>query len=215
MLCVVAAGCQHPCQGGVDCTGQRGQRGGNRRGRCFKGARQLLGCGALLVLALARGLLWWRCIAVHLYTCPPSFCLCGSRSLSTRKFACGILVWHPLPFFYLQELVHSLAGSNACCEVLHVHTGTACTHCTTSELFGWWSTDTCPLSLLLQRALNGHTYYEFEYTAKNSRYTRHSLAVVVANDGENCTRGSGACRYFTQTTYLTLKQPAAFCTLPT
>jgi hypothetical protein len=40
------------------------------------------------------------------------------------------------------------------------------------------------LLLLLQRDLNGHTYYEFEYTAKNSRYTRHSLAVVVANDGE-------------------------------
>jgi hypothetical protein len=38
---------------------------------------------------------------------------------------------------------------------------------------------------LLQRDLNGHTYYEFEYTAKNSRYTRHSLAVVVANDGEH------------------------------
>lgn len=41
--------------------------------------------------------------------------------------------------------------------------------------------------LVLQRDLNGHTYYEFEYTAKNNRYTRHSLAVVVANDGEgNC-----------------------------
>lgn len=40
------------------------------------------------------------------------------------------------------------------------------------------------LLLLLQRDLNGKTYYEFEYTAKNNRYTRHSLAVVVANDGE-------------------------------
>jgi hypothetical protein len=36
----------------------------------------------------------------------------------------------------------------------------------------------------VQRELNGHNYYEFEYTAKNPRYTRHSLAVVVANDGE-------------------------------
>lgn len=35
-----------------------------------------------------------------------------------------------------------------------------------------------------QRDANGHAYYEFEYTAKNSRYTRHSLAVVVVNDGE-------------------------------
>lgn len=35
-----------------------------------------------------------------------------------------------------------------------------------------------------QRELNGHNYYEFEYTAKNPRFTRHSLAVVVANDGE-------------------------------
>jgi hypothetical protein len=41
----------------------------------------------------------------------------------------------------------------------------------------WWL-------LLLQRELNGHNYFEFEYTAKTSRYTRHSLAVVVANDGE-------------------------------
>jgi hypothetical protein len=38
--------------------------------------------------------------------------------------------------------------------------------------------------VLLQRELNGHNYFEFEYTAKTSRYTRHSLAVVVANDGE-------------------------------
>lgn len=36
----------------------------------------------------------------------------------------------------------------------------------------------------VQRELNGHNYYEFEYTAKNPRYTRHSVAVVVANDGE-------------------------------
>jgi hypothetical protein len=35
-----------------------------------------------------------------------------------------------------------------------------------------------------QRELNGHNYYEFEYTAKNPRYTRHSVAVVVANDGK-------------------------------
>lgn len=37
---------------------------------------------------------------------------------------------------------------------------------------------------VLQRELNGHNYFEFEYTAKTPRYTRHSLAVVVANDGE-------------------------------
>lgn len=43
-----------------------------------------------------------------------------------------------------------------------------------------------------QRDLNGHTYYEFEYTAKNSRYTRHSLAVVVANDGKFYTLTTGA-----------------------
>jgi len=46
----------------------------------------------------------------------------------------------------------------------------------------------CALPVLclccLQRDLNGHSYYEFEYTAKNSRYTRHSLAVVVVNDGK-------------------------------
>lgn len=39
------------------------------------------------------------------------------------------------------------------------------------------------MHLLLQRELNGHKYFEFEYTAKTQRYTRHSLAVVVANDG--------------------------------
>ncbi|KAF6259581.1 hypothetical protein COO60DRAFT_995588 [Scenedesmus sp. NREL 46B-D3] len=43
---------------------------------------------------------------------------------------------------------------------------------------------------LLQRELNGHNYFEFEYTAKTPRYTRHSLAVVVANDGK---RSCGAC----------------------
>lgn len=48
------------------------------------------------------------------------------------------------------------------------------------------------LPLLLQRDLNGKTYYEFEYTAKNNRYTRHSLAVVVANDGEADIRGAAA-----------------------
>jgi photosystem II oxygen-evolving enhancer protein 2 len=43
-----------------------------------------------------------------------------------------------------------------------------------------------------QRELNGHNYYEFEYTAKNPRYTRHSLAVVVANDGKFYTLTTGA-----------------------
>lgn len=40
------------------------------------------------------------------------------------------------------------------------------------------------LPACVQRDLNGHSYYEFEYTVKNPRYTRHSLAVVVVNDGE-------------------------------
>lgn len=43
-----------------------------------------------------------------------------------------------------------------------------------------------------QRETNGHTYYEFEYTAKTPRYTRHSLAVVVANDGKFYTLTTGA-----------------------
>eukprot|EP00775_Hariotina_reticulata_P007123 gene7123-7337_t len=43
-----------------------------------------------------------------------------------------------------------------------------------------------------QRDTNGHTYYEFEYTAKTPRYTRHSLAVVVANDGKFYTLTTGA-----------------------
>jgi hypothetical protein len=37
----------------------------------------------------------------------------------------------------------------------------------------------------------GHTYFEFEYTAKTPRYTRHSLAVVVVNDG--AAAGAGSC----------------------
>lgn len=35
-----------------------------------------------------------------------------------------------------------------------------------------------------QRDANGHTYYEFEFTASTPRYTRHQLAVVAAANGE-------------------------------
>jgi hypothetical protein len=36
----------------------------------------------------------------------------------------------------------------------------------------------------LQRETSGKKYYEFEFTAKTPRFTRHSLAVVTVNDGE-------------------------------
>jgi hypothetical protein len=36
----------------------------------------------------------------------------------------------------------------------------------------------------LQRDLDGHNYYEFEFTVSNSRYTRHQLAVVAAANGK-------------------------------
>ncbi|KAF8068441.1 PU1 [Scenedesmus sp. PABB004] len=42
------------------------------------------------------------------------------------------------------------------------------------------------------REAGGHNYFEFEYTAKTPRYTRHSLAVVVANDGKFYTLTTGA-----------------------
>jgi photosystem II oxygen-evolving enhancer protein 2 len=38
----------------------------------------------------------------------------------------------------------------------------------------------------------GRKYYEFEYTVKNSRYTRHSLAVACANGGTFYTLTTGA-----------------------
>jgi len=40
-----------------------------------------------------------------------------------------------------------------------------------------------------QRETNGRTYYEFEFTSVNSRYTRHSLAVVAALNGAWLGRG--------------------------
>lgn len=43
-----------------------------------------------------------------------------------------------------------------------------------------------------KRETNGHEYFEFEYTAKNPRYTRHSLAVVTVNDGKFYTLTTGA-----------------------
>lgn len=35
----------------------------------------------------------------------------------------------------------------------------------------------------MQREAKGHNYYQIEFTASNSRYTRHQLAVVAANNG--------------------------------
>jgi hypothetical protein len=43
-----------------------------------------------------------------------------------------------------------------------------------------------------QRETKGKTYYEFEFTAKNSRYTRHSVAVVTADRGIFYTLTTGA-----------------------
>lgn len=36
----------------------------------------------------------------------------------------------------------------------------------------------------VQREANGHNYYQVEFTAANSRYTRHQLAVVAVSNGE-------------------------------
>ncbi|PNH03538.1 PsbP-like protein 1, chloroplastic [Tetrabaena socialis] len=43
-----------------------------------------------------------------------------------------------------------------------------------------------------ERELNGHNYYEIEFTATTSRYTRHQLAVVAANNGTFYTLTTGA-----------------------
>lgn len=43
-----------------------------------------------------------------------------------------------------------------------------------------------------QRETKGQTYYEFEFTAKNSRYTRHSVAVVTAYKGVFFTLTTGS-----------------------
>jgi hypothetical protein len=40
--------------------------------------------------------------------------------------------------------------------------------------------------LCVQREANGHNYYQVEFTAANSRYTRHQLAVVAVSNGEAC-----------------------------
>lgn len=42
----------------------------------------------------------------------------------------------------------------------------------------------CVLRCVSQRETNGQKYYEFEFTAKTPRYTRHSLAVVTVSGGE-------------------------------
>jgi hypothetical protein len=44
----------------------------------------------------------------------------------------------------------------------------------------------------VQRETKGRTYYEFEFTAKNPRYTRHSVAVVTADAGKFYTLTTGA-----------------------
>lgn len=48
----------------------------------------------------------------------------------------------------------------------------------------------------MQRDLNNRNYFEFEFTSKSSKYTRHSLAVVAAANGEGGVRAgwAGACR---------------------
>lgn len=126
MLCVVAAGCQHPCQGGVDCTGQRGQRGGNRRGRCFKGARQLLGCGALLVLALARGP-----VVVAMHSCSPVHPVFACVAPAVFPLASShVACWYgtPCPSFNYKNLstvwLAAILAARYCMYTLvqHVHT---------------------------------------------------------------------------------------------
>lgn len=43
-----------------------------------------------------------------------------------------------------------------------------------------------------ERETKGRTYYEFEFTAKNPRYTRHSVAVVIADNGRFYTLTTGS-----------------------
>eukprot|EP00199_Chlamydomonas_sp_CCMP681_P005919 CAMPEP_0119106700 /NCGR_PEP_ID=MMETSP1180-20130426/6187_1 /TAXON_ID=3052 ORGANISM="Chlamydomonas cf sp, Strain CCMP681" /NCGR_SAMPLE_ID=MMETSP1180 /ASSEMBLY_ACC=CAM_ASM_000741 /LENGTH=225 /DNA_ID=CAMNT_0007092079 /DNA_START=12 /DNA_END=689 /DNA_ORIENTATION=+ len=43
-----------------------------------------------------------------------------------------------------------------------------------------------------QRELNGHNYYEFEFTVKAGNYNRHQLAVVAASKGTFYTLTTGA-----------------------
>ncbi|KAG2452493.1 hypothetical protein HYH02_002732 [Chlamydomonas schloesseri] len=43
-----------------------------------------------------------------------------------------------------------------------------------------------------QREAKGHNYYQIEFTAANSRYTRHQLAVVAANNGTFYTLTTGS-----------------------
>lgn len=43
-----------------------------------------------------------------------------------------------------------------------------------------------------ERETKGRTYYEFEFTAKSPRYTRHSVAVVIADKGKFYTLTTGA-----------------------
>jgi photosystem II oxygen-evolving enhancer protein 2 len=49
-----------------------------------------------------------------------------------------------------------------------------------------------PSSTTRQRVTKDKTYYEFEFTAKTPRYTRHSVAVVTANNGTFYTLTTGA-----------------------
>ncbi|KXZ55953.1 hypothetical protein GPECTOR_2g1504 [Gonium pectorale] len=43
-----------------------------------------------------------------------------------------------------------------------------------------------------ERELNGHSYYEIEFTAANPRFTRHQLAVVACNNGTFYTLTTGS-----------------------
>ncbi|KAG2445929.1 hypothetical protein HXX76_000532 [Chlamydomonas incerta] len=43
-----------------------------------------------------------------------------------------------------------------------------------------------------QREAKGHNYYQIEFTASTSRYTRHQLAVVAANNGTFYTLTTGS-----------------------
>lgn len=36
----------------------------------------------------------------------------------------------------------------------------------------------------VQREANGHNYYQVEFTAATSRYTRHQLAVIAVSNGK-------------------------------
>ncbi len=69
-------------------------------------------------------------------------------------------------------------------------------HCASGSLLAIQLHGPHPLRPASQRDLNGRNYYELEFLAKTSRYTRHQVAVVAcANGGCGCagsTAGAGA-----------------------